>query len=53
MINQTNTIMNVAKRFEETVLCFPEDTAVVFNGKQYSYRELNEETNILATPKKF
>ncbi|MDR3569445.1 MAG: long-chain fatty acid--CoA ligase [Syntrophobacteraceae bacterium] len=40
--------MNIAKNVERASLYFPEKAALIFEGRIYSYRELNERVNRLA-----
>ncbi len=40
--------MNIAKNIERASLYFPEKAALIFEGRIYSYRELNERINRLA-----
>jgi long-chain acyl-CoA synthetase len=41
--------MNYAKALEMSALCFPDRTAVIEDGKEFSYRQLNEEANRIAS----
>ena len=40
--------MNIAKNIERASLYFPEKAALIFEGRTYSYKELNERVNRLA-----
>ena len=40
--------MNIAKNLEAAAIFFPEKPALIFEGRTYSYRELNQQVNRLA-----
>ena len=41
--------MNYARNLETSALCFPDRPAVIEDGKEFSYRRLNEEANRVAS----
>ncbi len=41
--------MNYARNLEMSALCFPDRIAVIGDGREYSYRRLNEEANRVAS----
>ena len=41
--------MNFAKTLEMSALCFPDKTAIIEEGREFSYKRLNEEANRVAS----